>query len=118
MVEIVMPDLTFLDSSMRVELRKIATETAKVATEIGMPFSYIWTEIIWDGDTEIALNMADKYGIDLEAGPAPAEETDETSPEEVNEARRRIARHLAKDLDMIREAVKLVSGVRGSNEQG
>ena len=118
MVEVVMPDLTFLDSSMRVELRKIATETAKVATEIGMPFSYIWTEIIWDGDTEIALNMADKYGIDLEAGPAPAEETDETSPEEVNEARRRIARHLAKDLDMIREAVKLVSGVRGSNEQG
>lgn len=65
-IQFVMPDLRALDKKMRAEVLYISMQAAKIADELGLPFKYIWCELLFDGDHAQAEEAAARYGINLD----------------------------------------------------
>lgn len=76
---VVMPDLREHDVKLRAEVWRLRAEAGRLATEFQMPFRAVWTEILFDGDQEIAERAAERYGIPLDPEAAQAAEAEKAS---------------------------------------
>lgn len=76
-ISVLMPDLREEDKKLRAEVWRIKSEAAKMSVEIGLPLRAIWSEILFDGEQEVAVEMAARYGVDLDSVPSipPASST-------------------------------------------
>jgi len=131
-IKIVMPDLRVLDRKVRADTMLVLLQAAVLADSLGLPFKYIWTDILWDGDQKVAESAAARVGLDLDnqdatraAQKAAAQAAqaalmkkgaqDGNGPPQGASAEQLI-RHAMRDVDLVRRRLEALVGARVGNQ--
>jgi hypothetical protein len=69
-----MPDLREVDRKLRAEITKLLIESVEVAVRSGLPPKYVWYEVVFDGNYDLADQVGEALRIDFEAELVTAEQ--------------------------------------------
>lgn len=136
MVRVVMPDLRVLDRKLRADTLFVLMQAANLADGLGLPFPYIWVDILHDGDEKVAAQVADRIGFDVmgqdakrqaqqaaqqaaQVAIAKAKGAGQPPPGSAPQGTSQEAqvRHLMADVDRLRQGIKAAMGARVGNAE-